>query len=251
MGEITNTATWEKTGGEYAIDYMKRYNLVSYDEYIESQLARVKSKQGTFLEQPDRLEMFKKIANTAGEKLPKLKRIVCMGVKNGAECFEFKKNRFYCEAEIHGVELSELVKTAKGDDDLKFHQLDFNELPKDWKNKFDFVFSNSLDHSYLVKETIEEWYRILHSKGYMLLTMSSGLITHADVYSFEVKDIDKIFDRNKFTLEKIWTEKGQTTGFNILLKVKALEEENLSEEELLSHYYPAIAENKITNRFFE
>jgi len=220
MGEITNTATWEKTGGEYAIDYMKRYNLVSYDEYIESQLARVKSKQGTFLEQPDRLEMFKKIANTAGEKLPKLKRIVCMGVKNGAECFEFKKNRFYCEAEIHGVELSELVKTAKGDDGLKFHQLDFNELPDEWEDKFDFLYSNSLDHAYLLKDTLDEWYRIMHSRGYMLLTLSKGLITECDIYSFDEKDIDKSLDKDKFDLVKLWKEKNQENSFNILLKIK-------------------------------
>lgn len=44
---------------------------------------------------------------------------------------------------------------------------------------------------------------------------------------------------------------GENLVFNILQKIKALEEENLSDEELLSHYYPATSNIKLENRFVE
>ena len=36
---------------------------------------------------------------------------------------------------------------------------DFNKLPDDWTDKFDFIFSNSIDHAYDPEQTLKEWRR--------------------------------------------------------------------------------------------
>ena len=76
--------------------------------------------------------------------------------------------------------------------------MDFNKLPKDWKNRWDIIFSNSIDHCFDGNKCFTEWLRILKPGGlmYIMFDKYSGLPTEEDCCIFEEKDITKIINNN-------------------------------------------------------
>ena len=120
-----------------------------------------------------------------------------MGIryKNEYEAFqEFDKLK---NSIIYGVDINpKVVSVGKN-----CYCYDFTHLPDGWNNKFDLVYSNSLDHAYNVKETLDEWHRI--SNRYLFLTLANHKVTKVDLHSFTEKDIDGLIG-NKFHLIKKW-----------------------------------------------
>jgi SAM-dependent methyltransferase len=145
--------------------------------------------------------------------------ICCMGIRNGNEYFAFKKYQKSItelkNSKIIGIDINpEVVKI--GDDCYCY---DFNELPTNWKELFDLVYSNSIDHSYNLQETLKEWHRILRDGRYLLLTLSNqGNVSSSDRYSFDEEDIVDIFDGLHFELKNVWKEFGQVDSFNVLVR---------------------------------
>ena len=46
---------------------------------------------------------------------------------------------------------------------------DFNSFSEDWDSKWDFIYSNALDHSISPTDAFREWVRVLKSGGLMIL----------------------------------------------------------------------------------
>jgi len=146
--------------------------------------------------------------------------ICCMGIRNGNEYNSLKKYQAsiteISKSKIFGVDLTPYVEKV-GDNCFAY---DFNKLPKDWLNKFDFIYSNSIDHSYNIQETITEWHRLLKNDRYMLLQMStSEKVCSTDIYSFKEDDCLKLFSEKMFEIMYIWKEYKQKDFFNVLLRI--------------------------------
>jgi len=142
--------------------------------------------------------------------------ICCMGIRSGNEYKGFREELVgFKDTKVYGVDIAPQVREV-GPNCFCF---DFSQLPVEWAKKFTWVYSNSLDHSFDVQKTLKEWHRVC--KDYLILTMSAcGRVTDADLYDFELSDIDTLFDKNLFEVERVWDFSKQYAVFTVLLKIK-------------------------------
>ena len=114
---------------------MKLWKYKDYDEYVKVQTeGNVQKLKNVWADQ--------KVFDIIATYKPDAKDIICHGTRNGAELDMFKKaipSLYY----IVGTEISH---TAKQFPNTIQH--DFHEQIQSYVNKFDIVYSNSLDHSY-------------------------------------------------------------------------------------------------------
>ena len=140
---------------------MKLWEYKDYDEYVKVQtegnlqkLKNVWAYQG----------VFDKIA----EHKPDAKDIICHGTRNGAELDMFKKaipSLYY----IVGTEISH---TANKFPNTIQH--DIHEQIDSFVNKFDIVYSNSIDHSYNHFKALKTWTDQLNQKGLLCIELATG-----------------------------------------------------------------------------
>lgn len=205
---------------------MKRLEEIqSYDDYKNTQIERSVGKWGSvsfneFLFYKVMMNVIPQMTVKGKEKL-RPKKIICLGIRKGNEFHSFNRlkgiSSLYQKSKVFGVDINpEVVNVSENCFDY-----DFNNLPKEWANSFNLLYSNSLDHSHDIKKTITEWYRIVPNNGFMILTLSTNSkgISKTDIYSFEMNDIDKLFSRHQFRILDKWKEYGQNNSFNVLLKV--------------------------------
>ena len=180
---------------------MKRDSINDYGEYVEQQISRSTHKWGeeTFKRNlPD----FQIISIEVHKITGGVGNILCLGIRNGNEYWGFKNLPEFKKADIWGVDINPMVNEIIAP---HIYCFDFNHLPVEWESKFDMVYSNSLDHSFKVEETIEEWRRVVKNGGYLYLSLSMAKkTTKVDVYSFSDEDVDCLFSANKFELLKSW-----------------------------------------------
>jgi SAM-dependent methyltransferase len=194
----------------------KKDTTKNYEHYLAIQIMRSNKKWSNASFQR---EVFHIALNDVLPILCQCKNICCMGIRGG-DCLkgnefgEFKDHKDFKDAMVYGVDISPKVSEVKGDTFC----LDFNNLPAEWKNKFDLIYSNSLDHSNDVEKTITEWHRVLEVGGYMLLALStSPHVGGTDIFPFNIKDVETLFD-NRFGVVKVWEVINQTHFFNVLIK---------------------------------
>ena len=87
---------------------------------------------------------------------------LCQGTRNGSEQKFFKK--YLNNSKILGTDISPTAKKFK--DTI---QWDFNKYKGQFFRKYDFVYSNSHDHSFNLKKTILIWLKYLKKDGYLIL----------------------------------------------------------------------------------
>lgn len=192
---------------------MKRFPVSSYEEYTRKQIGRASKKFTKSNSVVDDFKVYFKTFSYVTNYVPKV--CVCMGMRSDGEYKSMKQIDKLRNSEIYGVDIvKEVEKRGKN-----CFCYDFNNLPKEWENKFDFVTSNSLDHSFDIEKTISEWYRVTKNNGYMLLTFSTSAdIGDVDIYQFDTSDVSELFDDNRFNIVKIWDESRKS--FNVIVKVK-------------------------------
>lgn len=81
--------------------------------------------------------------------------------------------------------------------------MNFSKLPEEWENKFDFIYSNSIDHAPFPTETYTEWFRILKPKGILLVGFDlwegiEGEPIATDCSLFTKESIDEFFENEKY-----------------------------------------------------
>jgi SAM-dependent methyltransferase len=93
---------------------------------------------------------------------------VCHGARGGLEVDEFKKH--LPNAEVFGTDLFPFAGKSfhcRGSSDVV--EWDFNCEKSEWKHIFDFVYSNSLDHSTDPMKTLSTWLDQLKEDGHIFL----------------------------------------------------------------------------------
>lgn len=193
---------------------IRKYDMsdIDYNEYREIQIARAKQKWYSARFWKCEYEKWAKRINETWDTIGIPKSICCMGIRSGNEYEAFHKIGTN-NAEIYGIDIHpKVVEVGKN-----CYCYDFNELPEEWKDKFDFIFSNSIDHSYDLMKTFDEWYRVC--SGHMFLTFSDAKVCASDIYSFkDINDIKELLEnelKSRFELVKYWDD----DGLSVLLKV--------------------------------
>ena len=148
----------------------------NYNKYEDIQIATNKRKLPLGIQYVEKKDI-KNISNYLMKNLKKKKLFgICHGVRNASEVYyflnEFNKKSQFPRLTCYGTDISPTIK--------KYQygiQWDFNKKNKKWKNKFDFIYSNSLDHSNNPKKTLFNWAETLKKNGYIFLdhTTSHGI----------------------------------------------------------------------------
>lgn len=102
------------------------------------------------------------------DNISPLARGLCHGTRNGKEQKLFKE---FTGAQVLGTDISP---TATQFPDTIQH--DFHEIKSEWIDHFDFIFSNSYDHSYNLEYCIKQWFRCLRPGGICILEHSNGYV---------------------------------------------------------------------------
>ena len=107
---------------------------------------------------------------------------LCHGTRNGYELNFFNKS----DANILciGTDISETALNYEN-----YYVWDFHEPRLDWINTFDFVYSNSLDHSYDPSLALTTWLNQIKSTGKVIieLTKSHGVAYQSEMDPFGIK----------------------------------------------------------------
>ena len=126
---------------------------------------------------------------------------ICHGIRNGYEVFEFRKN--LKTKEIYGTDIHF---NDKNNDD-KFIKLDFHEEVPDWDYKFDFVYTNSLDHAHDPLRCIKSWCRSLQKNGIIIINFTDAHTPAAagdpEYFSFKIKSLINLISNNMSNLKFI------------------------------------------------
>ena len=147
----------------------------NYEEYVASQTETNIKKINHIWITDDEI---KKISQWVKEKNITVKYGICHGVRNGYEVKQFRKS---ISDEIIGTEISHTANQFEN-----VIQWDFHHLKEDWIDKFDFIYSNSIDHSYDFNFCLDQWMKSLTKNGVCFIEWSTG---HSDWY-YPLNDSD-------------------------------------------------------------
>ena len=92
----------------------------------------------------------------------------------------------------------------------------FDDLPKEWENKFNLIYSNSFDQSEDPYRTAKEWIRIAKNDAIFIISFSEAQPTESDpVGNLSIKDFIQLFPG-----EIIYFEKNGSNYNDLILKIK-------------------------------
>ena len=134
----------------------------STSDYKKIQIQRNKlqlSNKASYVDEKD----IKKISNY----LIKLKKTkldgICMGVRDNKEVYFFLKY-LGKKSRVIGTDISPTIKR------FKYGVMwNFNIYNSKWKNKFDFVYTNSIDHTTDPKKTFNIWLKYIKKDGFIFV----------------------------------------------------------------------------------
>lgn len=174
---------------------MKLWEYKDYEEYKFVQVATNVRKVSSVWEQKPCIEV---IADVIKRRIPNVSLGICHGTRRGKEQEWFRE---ILNVDVIGTEISH---TAT--DFPHTVEWDFHEVKDEWIDSFDFVYSNSFDHTYDPKKALKAWATCLKPEGYLILQWSiehSRTGSRHDPFAATLTElIDLLFDEG-FELEEI------------------------------------------------
>ena len=129
---------------------MKVVKSDSYDEYKQEQVKANKRKFENVWASEKELDM-------VVDAVSDVEFGVCHGARNGAEV-RYLRKKLGCE--VVGTDISPTVRDVE-----HCIEWDMHEVKDDWIGEADFVYSNSIDHSYDPEKALRAWYTTLKDGG--------------------------------------------------------------------------------------
>ena len=140
---------------------MKLWKYKNYEEYVRVQTeGNVNKLKNVWADQ--------KVFDLIAKYKPEAKDIICHGTRNGAELDMFKK-AIPSLYHIVGTEISHTAKQFPNTIQHDFH----NQIPS-YVNKFDIVYSNSIDHSYDPFKALKTWTEQVNQNGLLCIELATG-----------------------------------------------------------------------------
>lgn len=131
---------------------------------------------------------------------------MCHGARCGSEVRSFRA--LFPDAQIRGTDL------APRDESLVF-RWDFQKARKDWIGKFDFIYSNALDHACNPEKCAAVWLRQLNQDGkaFIVWTPQHRLVRlrenekypGGDCFGAELSEYIELFNRHGKVIDLIYT----------------------------------------------
>tara|TARA_B100000929_G_scaffold97620_2_gene76682 strand:+ start:12079 stop:12669 length:591 start_codon:yes stop_codon:yes gene_type:complete len=178
--------------------------MENYDLYVRNQTEINKKKLDRVFEYKENIQM---LSEYLKNKTSKIEFGLCHGTRRGKEQEWFKKY-LGNDVKILGTEISD---TATQFPDTI--QWDFHKIKDEWINNVDFIYSNSLDHSYDIKFCIQQWIKCLKKGGICIINCSTGHSSlscgKADISAFSKKNLVELIDRDTKEVEVIDVLKGR------------------------------------------
>ena len=148
----------------------KIFKYKNYKEYKDTQIYYNKLKLNHIWADEKNLKLISEyVINNIKKKNIKG---ICHGSRNGFEQQKFKN--FIKDSDILGTDISETAKNFENSVVWDFHDHNY-----EWNNKFDFVYSNSLDQSYDPKKALSQWLKQLNSNGMIFIELSDQHNVHS------------------------------------------------------------------------
>lgn len=172
---------------------MKKYIYKNYDEYKKSQIETNLEKVNNRWVRKDDIKLLSEYIKKC--IFPEIG--ICHGTRGGHEQKWFMEYLPGCN--VYGTEIS---KSAF----FIFNTLiwDFNKRNKYWKNRFDFMYSNSWDHAFYFPSTLRIWLETLKKNGILILEISPN---HEKGITATASDPWKITVSEMITMIPKWTHK--------------------------------------------
>ena len=151
-----------KNDGFEIYQYCKSDGSFDYDKYRNVQIKANKKKIDKVAVLEENIAF---LSDYVKGKLGDVQFGICHGTRRGKEQKWFGK---YLDCEVIGTEISD---TAK--DFPNTIQWDFHDVKSEWIDSVDFIYSNSLDHSYNPEKCLDVWMSCLKNKGMCIIEHSS------------------------------------------------------------------------------
>ena len=184
---------------------MRVFKHKDYKQYYHAQLKKYYRKKDNVWVKKDEIKM---IVSHIKKHLVNVESGICHGTRTGWEIQQFKK-RLNCD--VIGTEIA----PNHTPDTIVW---DFHDIKDEWEGKFDFIYSNSFDHSNRPQHCIQQWMKCLKPRGICYITWMSSLIKRfdaADCISAELKEYRKMFNKNFIVVDEFKKYRGR-----IVLAVK-------------------------------
>jgi len=143
--------------------YAKADGTFDYDKYREAQIAGNYKKLDNVWVREENVEF---LANYIRETVGDTSFGICHGTRRGKEQEWFIK---YLGGDVIGTEISDTAEQFP-----HTIQWDFHEVKPEWVDAADFIYSNSLDHSYDPEKCLDAWMSCVTPRGVCILEHSSG-----------------------------------------------------------------------------
>ncbi len=139
---------------------MPIHEYEDYAEYKEAQIRSNLKKLDAVWVKETTIEF---ISNHILKKRLIIESGICHGTRGGKEQEWFRK---YLNADVIGTEISHTATQFP-------HTIewDFHDVKREWIGAFDFVYSNSWDHSYDPRRALASWMECVKPGGYVVLNL--------------------------------------------------------------------------------
>ncbi len=173
---------------------MRLYKHKNYKEYKKIQTKANKRKIRLVWAAGKEIEV---VSNYIKEHIPDAKFGICHGVRNGWEVERFRK---HLGIKVIGTEISDTANDFKN-----VINWDFHKIKPEWIGNVDFIYSNSLDHSYDPGYCITQWMKCLKPSGRCFVEWSNASLNkwdECDCFSASDEEYHKLFSNN-FVVETV------------------------------------------------
>ena len=152
---------------------------VDEKSYQNAQIKRHEAKANKKRKEEHYLSCVKNISHL----VQKESDMICLGTRNNHERDVFRKGLSSFNVKVYSLDISPLSKAD--------YIMDFNDMPNDWNNRWDILFSNSLDHSIDATEVFYKWIDIIKKDGIMVIGFDKNdILTEADCCTFDSDTVD-------------------------------------------------------------
>lgn len=148
----------------------------NYEDYIKSQISAGTEKKNAVWVKVSTIDKI-----VAEENRP-IESVICHGVRSGRENTKFAEHATHVvgtEISAESIEFNRNLGRYKNSTVVEW---DFNKQNPEWVNKFDLVYSNSLDHAYDPLETLNVWIDQLKDDGTLVIDFAFFSDGGSDLY---------------------------------------------------------------------
>jgi len=160
----------------YALyQYLKDDGSFDYDRYVSEQVAANAKKLRWQWVHPNTIDA---ICRCLVSYIPSPQFGLCHGTRRGVEQELFKQH--FPDCVVLGTEIAPT--SERFSDTI---QWDFHDVKDEWINRADFVYSNSLDHSYDPQVAVDSWMKELSKTGLCFVEWWSSAQANAKATSVD------------------------------------------------------------------